>query len=58
MALDKDHGRLETQTHRLAKKLDWLRGERHYPGAPRFPNLKAQGRPWRHEHGYRKAFRP
>jgi len=39
--LDKDHGRLETRTHRLAKKLDWLRGERHYPGEPRFPNLKA-----------------
>ena len=40
-SIDKDHGRLEIRRHRIAKKLEWLRGERRYPGEPGFAKLKA-----------------
>lgn len=38
---DKDRGRLDTETHHMAEKLDWPRGARCYPGEPRFSGLKA-----------------
>lgn len=38
---DKDHGRLETRTYCVSHEVDWLRGERRYPGEPRFPALKS-----------------
>ncbi len=38
---DKDHGRLETRTYWVSHEVDWLGGERRYPGEPRFPALKS-----------------
>lgn len=39
--LDKDHGRLESRTCRVSKKIDWLEPDRRYPGAFRFPKVAA-----------------
>ena len=41
--LDKDHGRLETRRHVVSAYVDWLTADRHYPGAPRWPNLTTVG---------------
>jgi predicted transposase YbfD/YdcC len=41
--LDKGHGRLETRRHLVSAAVDWMSGSRHYPGEPRFPNLKTIG---------------
>jgi predicted transposase YbfD/YdcC len=41
--VDKGHGRLETRRHLLSAHVDWMSGSRHYPGEPRFPNLKTIG---------------
>jgi predicted transposase YbfD/YdcC len=38
---DKDHGRLETQTYAVSHDVAWMAGARHYPGEPRFPNLRS-----------------
>jgi len=38
---DKDHGRLETRTYWVSHEVDWLRGDRRYPGEPRFPDLRS-----------------
>src|SRR6266581_7081872 len=37
--LDKGHGRLESRTCRVSKKIDWLESDRRYPGAFRFPEV-------------------
>lgn len=39
--LDKGHGRLESRTCRVSKKIDWLEPDRRYPGAFRFPEIAA-----------------
>lgn len=39
--LDKDHGRIEQRRCLLSKKVDWLTGERRFPGEYRFPGLAA-----------------
>lgn len=39
--LDKGHGRLESRTCRVSKKIDWLEPGRRYPGAFRFPEVAA-----------------
>ncbi len=39
--LDKDHGRLELRAHTVSRAVHWIASERSYPGAPRFPNLRA-----------------
>ena len=39
--LDKGHGRIESRTCRVSKKIDWLKPERNYPGAFRFPKVVA-----------------
>ncbi len=39
--LDKDHGRLELRAHTVSRAVNWIASERSYPGAPRFPNLRA-----------------
>jgi predicted transposase YbfD/YdcC len=41
--VDKGHGRLETRRHLVSAKVDWMSGSRHYPGEPRFANLKTIG---------------
>ena len=37
--IDKGHGRLESRTCRVSKKIDWLEADRRYPGAFRFPKV-------------------
>lgn len=37
--VDKGHGRLETRRYVVSHDIDWLSGDRRYPGEPRFPNL-------------------
>jgi predicted transposase YbfD/YdcC len=39
--LDKGHGRLESRTCRVSKRIDWLESDRRYPGAFRFPQVAA-----------------
>jgi predicted transposase YbfD/YdcC len=39
--LDKGHGRVESRTCRVSKTIDWLKAERSYPGAFRFPKVAA-----------------
>jgi predicted transposase YbfD/YdcC len=39
--IDKGHGRLESRTCRVSKKIDWLEPDRRYPGAFRFPKVAA-----------------
>jgi predicted transposase YbfD/YdcC len=39
--LGKEHGRIETRTHRVSRVVDWIAAERSYPGAPRFPQPAA-----------------
>ena len=41
--VEKGHGRLETRRHLVSAKVDWMSGSRHYPGEPRFANLKTIG---------------
>jgi len=38
---DLDHGRAETRRHVVCHDIAWLTSDRRYPGAPRFPGLKA-----------------
>ena len=38
---DLDHGRGETRRHVVCHDIAWLTSDRRYPGAPRFPGLKA-----------------
>lgn len=38
--IDKDHGRIETRTTTVSHAVDWMHGERRYPGEPRFPTLR------------------
>lgn len=39
--VDKDHGRIETRRTWVSHEVDWLHGDRRYPGEPRFPHLKS-----------------
>jgi predicted transposase YbfD/YdcC len=39
--IDKGHGRIEIRTCRVSKQIDWLKAERRYPGAFRFPEVAA-----------------
>jgi predicted transposase YbfD/YdcC len=38
---DGDHGRIEIRRHFVSHEVDWLAGDRRFPGEPRFPGLKA-----------------
>lgn len=38
---DKDHGRIETRRYSVSHDVEWLAGDRRYPGEPRFHALKA-----------------
>lgn len=38
--IDKDHGRIETRTTTISHVVDWMHGDRRYPGEPRFPTLR------------------
>ncbi len=48
--LDKGHGRVEERTVSVSTRIDWLGGERRFPGEPRFPKLamiaRVNGRTW------------
>lgn len=39
--LDKDHGRIEQRRCLVSRRVDWLTGERRFPGEYRFPGLAA-----------------
>jgi predicted transposase YbfD/YdcC len=38
--IEKGHGRIETRTYTASSVVDWIDGNRSYPGQPRFPNIK------------------
>lgn len=38
---EKAHGRIETRTHKVSRRVDWMSGKRRYPEEPRFPGLSA-----------------
>jgi len=38
--VEKGHGRIETRTYTASSNIDWIRSDRHYPGEPRFANIK------------------
>jgi len=38
--LEKGHGRIETRLYSASKEVDWIRGDKSYPGRPRFENVK------------------
>lgn len=38
---DGEHGRIEVRRHVVSHTVDWLSGDRRFPGEPRFPALKA-----------------
>jgi len=39
--LDKGHGRIEARTVTVAHEVDWLSGDKHFPGELRLPNVAA-----------------
>jgi len=39
--VDKGHGRIEERRYRVSAAIDWMEGERHFPGEYRFPKLAA-----------------
>jgi predicted transposase YbfD/YdcC len=39
--VDKDHGRIETRRCVVSRQVDWLTGQRRFPGEARFPQLAA-----------------
>jgi predicted transposase YbfD/YdcC len=39
--LDKGHGRIETRTVSVLRQVDWLDGDRRFPGEVRFPEARA-----------------
>lgn len=39
--IDKGHGRIEERLCRVSRQVDWLDGDRRFPGEYRFPNLAA-----------------
>ncbi len=39
--VDKGHGRIETRTVSVLRQVDWLDGERRFPGEVRFPDARA-----------------
>lgn len=51
VALDKGHGRVEEREVRVSTQVDWLAGERRFPGEHRFPDLRliarVQSRTWK-----------
>jgi predicted transposase YbfD/YdcC len=38
--VEKGHGRIETRTYTASSNVDWIVSDRHYPGEPRFANIK------------------
>ena len=41
--IDKDHGRVETRRHVVSRSIDWMAGDRRFPGEARFKGLAAIG---------------
>jgi predicted transposase YbfD/YdcC len=38
--VEKEHGRIETRFYSASKVVDWIRGDKSYPGRPRFENIQ------------------
>ena len=38
--VEKGHGRIETRTYTASSNVDWIASDRHYPGEPRFSNIR------------------
>jgi predicted transposase YbfD/YdcC len=38
--IEKGHGRIETRVYSASKEVDWMKGEKSYPGQPRFKGIK------------------
>jgi predicted transposase YbfD/YdcC len=38
--VEKGHGRIETRTYTASRNVDWIVPDRHYPGEPRFTNIR------------------
>lgn len=38
--IEKGHGRIETRTYTASSNINWIVSDRHYPGEPRFTNIK------------------
>jgi predicted transposase YbfD/YdcC len=38
--VEKGHGRIETRTYTASGNVDWIVPDRHYPGEPRFTNIR------------------
>jgi predicted transposase YbfD/YdcC len=38
--VEKGHGRIETRTYTASSNVSWIVPDRHYPGEPRFTNIK------------------
>jgi predicted transposase YbfD/YdcC len=38
--VEKGHGRIETRVYTASKVVDWIRGEKSYPGRPRFEGIQ------------------
>ena len=38
-SVEKGHGRIETRTYTVSRKVDWIKSERSYPGQPRFTDI-------------------
>jgi len=55
--VEKGHARIETRTYAASSRVDWIRSERSYPGAPRFTNIKTLIQVHRRtEHAHRCTF--
>jgi predicted transposase YbfD/YdcC len=39
--VEKGHGRIETRTYTVSGTVDWIAGEKSYPGRPRFTDIRA-----------------
>lgn len=38
--IEKGHGRIETRTYTASRTVDWIAGEKSYPGQPRFQHIR------------------
>jgi hypothetical protein len=55
--IEKGHGRIETRTYTASSNVDWIVSDRHYPGKPRFANIKTIVRVYaRAEYPDRRSF--
>jgi len=46
--VEKGHGRIETRTYTASRNVGWIVSDRHYPGEPRFANIKTIAKVYAH----------